>query len=99
MARNLLALASLLLVGLLLACVIMSAALRTGMITPVIGRVTLGGYMLDTTIENRVCLQRVLQQPCRPPVYLLRLSVDAATGTHYYHLASLPISARYAFYP
>jgi hypothetical protein len=55
MARNLLALASLLLVGLLLACVIMSAALRAGMITPVIGRVTLGGYMLDTTIENRVC--------------------------------------------
>lgn len=90
---------SLLLLGAVLACTLAGLAMRVGALEPVPVRVVLGGLALDTTIENRICLQRVLHRPCRQPTYTLRVSLDAPGGTRYYRLARLPISERFVFYP
>jgi hypothetical protein len=89
----------LLLLGGALACGLLGLSLRAGLARPPLLRVALGGAALDTTIENRVCLQRMLHRACRPPVYTLRLSYDSPAGTQYYRLARLQISERFAFYP
>lgn len=88
-----------LLFALLLACATAAGAVRAGMIAPVMGAVTLGRYTLDTAIENRICLQRVLKQPCSPPIYMVRLSIAEPLGTSYYRLLGMRISERYVFYP
>ena len=65
----------LLLLGGALACGLLGLSLRAGLARPPLLRVALGGAALDTTIENRVCLQRMLHRACRPPIYTLRLGV------------------------
>ncbi|MFN8503603.1 hypothetical protein [Kouleothrix sp.] len=98
-ARARAALASVAVLAPLLACATLGLALRADALAPTPLRVALGGYALDTTIENRICLQRALKRSCPAPAYTLRLSIEAPGGTRYYRLASVPISERYAFYP
>ena len=87
------------LLALALACAVPALAMRAGALAPPTGELVLGPYALELTIENRICLQRMVQRPCVPPVYVLRVRAEAGRSTRYYRLLGLPISERYAFYP
>jgi len=97
--RGCLALAGLGLLGLALLLAGLAAGVRADAIEPALGSIALGRLSLNATIENRVCLQRVLKRACRPPTYWLRLRLDRGGSARYYDLLSLPLSERYAFYP
>ena len=87
------------LLALALACAVPAAAMRAGALAPPTGELVLGPYALELTIENRICLQRIVQRACVPPVYVLRLRAEAGRSTRYYRLLGMRISERYAFYP
>jgi hypothetical protein len=97
--RGCLALGGLGLLGLALLLAGLVAGVRADAIEPALGSISLGQVSLNATIENRICLQRVLKRACRPPTYWLRLRLDGGGPARYYDLLSLPLSERYAFYP
>ena len=97
--HSLLLLSAIVLVALLLAPATLVAGVRGGVIEPALGSVSLGPLSVGATIENRICLQRVLRRACAPPVYTLTLRLESARGIQHYQLLHLPISERYAFYP
>jgi len=85
--------------SLVLIVVLSISAIQHHLISPPIGFVDMGTIVIQATIGNNICSQRILTRPCSEAFYRVQLGWRQTTTIQYYEILHLSLDDSFIMNP